>query len=308
MKKINFFDPSIIRKSKLIDESLNHMKKPYFPLPSVVEISNSGTCNRKCIFCPRSDPNFKDVKSFISRKDHRKIVKELSSLNYSGILYYSGFNEPLLHKEIYLHVLDARTYLPNAKIEIITNGDVLNAKRLIKLFENGLSTIIISAYDGEEDVIKFKKMMKEANLTKDQYIIRNRFLPPEDDFGITMSNRAGMMANAEHAIPALKKSLKAPCYYPSYHFFIDYTGEVLMCGHDWGKKNILGNIKNSKLIDIWTSKIAMMSREGLINGDRNFSPCNLCDVKGDLTGSAHANAWKKFYEKNKESSNSGSKL
>ena len=133
-------------------------------------------------------------------------------------------------------------------------------------------------------------------------------MPPEKDFGITMSNRAGMMVNAEHSIPALKKSLKAPCYYPSYHFFIDYTGEVLMCGHDWGKKNILGNIKNTKLMDIWTSKIAMMSRKALINANRNFSPCNLCDVKGDLTGVAHSKAWKKYYEKNKESFNSRRKF
>ena len=51
-----------------------------------------------------------------------------------------------------------------------------------------------------------------------------------------MSNRAGMMSNAEYEIKPLEKSLKVPCYYPSYTFFLDYNGDVLMCPHDWGKK------------------------------------------------------------------------
>ena len=297
-KNIKYFDPSINRKNTLIDESLDFLNGSKIPLPSVVEISNSGTCNRKCIFCPRSDPDYKDIKSFISRKLHFKICKELSELNYSGVLYYSGFNEPLLHKEIYSHIADARKLLPKAKIEVITNGDVLDTHRLKKLFASGLSAIIISVYDGPEDVVKFKKMTKDANLLENQYVIRKRYLPPEKDFGITMSNRAGMMENAEHSIAALKDPLKEPCYYPSYHFFIDYTGEVLMCGHDWGKKNILGNVKDSKLMDIWTSKIAMMSRKALINSERSFSPCNLCDVKGDLTGKNHSKIWKEYFEKN----------
>ena len=44
-----------------------------------------------------------------------------------------------------------------------------------------------------------------------------------------------MMENAEYKIPSLKEPLKKPCYYPHYTFFMDYTGEVLVCSHDWGK-------------------------------------------------------------------------
>ena len=34
-------------------------------------------------------------------------------------------------------------------------------------------------------------MCEEADLDQNQYVIRHRYLPPEEDFGITMSNRAG---------------------------------------------------------------------------------------------------------------------
>ena len=71
------------------------------PLPSEVEISESGTCNRKCSFCPRSDPNYLDVKEFIKPALHTKLHKELAELNFSGTVRYSGFVEPLLDKNIY---------------------------------------------------------------------------------------------------------------------------------------------------------------------------------------------------------------
>ena len=95
---------------------------------------------------------------------------------------------------------------------------------------------MISVYDGPEDLEKFKNMCVEAKLKPNQYVIRNRFLPPEQDFGITINNRGGHMDNAGHPIKSLIKSIKEPCYYPSYNFFIDYNGDVLMCSHDWGKK------------------------------------------------------------------------
>ena len=45
-----------------------------------------------------------------------------------------------------------------------------------------------------------------------------------------------MMKNAQYDIQPLKNSLNLKCYYPSYTFFMDYNGDVLMCPHDWGKK------------------------------------------------------------------------
>lgn len=296
VKQIKYFDKNIHRKSKLIQETLSYIKGTKIPLPSLIEISDSGTCNRTCSFCPRSDVNYEDKKEFISKKLHHKIFKELQSLNYKGLIMYSGFNEPLLNKECYANISSAREYLPDAKIELITNGDVLNLTRLQKLFKAGLSTLLISVYDGPEDMIKFRKLCEKAGLQKKQYVIRNRYLPPEKDFGITMSNRGGLMENAEHSIKPLKKSLKQPCTYPSYTFFIDYNGDVLMCSHDWGKKNILGNLNNNSIIDIWTSELSKRTRNGLIEGDRNFSPCDVCDVKGNLIGESHALAWSKTAE------------
>jgi len=292
MRDVNFIDPALDRKSDLVNDSLQLVDG--WPLPSVVEVSESGTCNRKCIFCPRSAPGFPDVQEFIKPELISKLASELSELKYAGIFLFSGFVEPMLDKKIYNHVKIVRDYLPLARIEMVTNGDVLTVARLKRLFESGLSTILISVYDSAEDAERFNEMCIGAGLDSKQFVIRHRYLPEEQSFGITMNNRAGMMASAEYAIPALREPLNAPCYYPHYTFFMDYLGDVLLCPHDWGKKKILGNLFKQSFREIWLSKVFMASREILANANRKISPCNQCDVKGTLMGSSHVLSWNQF--------------
>ena len=47
-------------------------------------------------------------------------------------------------------------------------------------------------------------------------------------------------------------------------------------------------------MEVWMSENAKKSRLNLANSDREFSPCNVCDVKGDLIGSKHVEAWQKL--------------
>ena len=74
----------------------------------------------------------------------------------------------MLNKKIYHNISVARSYLPNSKIELVTNGDVLIKERLLKLFQSGLSTILISVYDGKDDEIKFNNLCKSIGLKEKQ--------------------------------------------------------------------------------------------------------------------------------------------
>ena len=286
MKKKKFLDPNIDNKSKTVEDKIQLFEHQgvSLPLPTEIEISESGTCNRSCSFCPRSATDFEDKKEFISNELYEKLCLELNELNYKGTIRFSGFVEPLLDKNIYNLLKMGRKYLPDCNIEMVTNGDPLNLKRLKKLFENGLNRILISAYDGKEDADKLEDLCKSADLSTEQYIVRHRYYSEEQDFGITLSNRAGLMENAEYKIKALKEPLKNPCYIPSYTFFLDYQGDVLMCPHDWGKKVLLGNLTKENFLDIWFSKKSLRIRKMLNNANRNFAPCNVCDVEGTFMG------------------------
>ena len=290
MKKEKFLDTNIINKSKTVEGKIQLIEHNgiLLPLPTEIEISESGTCNRTCSFCPRSASDFVDKKEFISNSLHEKLCLELKDLNYKGTIRYSGFVEPLLDINIYNLISMVKKNLPECNVEMVTNGDPLNPKRLNKLFESGLDKILISAYDGKEDADKLEDLCVNANLTKEQYIVRHRYYSEEQDFGITLSNRSGLMENAEFKIESLKEPLKKPCYIPSYTFFLDYQGDVLMCPHDWGKKVILGDLKKEKLLDIWFSKKSSSIRKMLNKSNRNMKPCNVCDVEGTFMGKKNA--------------------
>jgi|TARA_Y200000002_G_scaffold380792_1_gene393155 2-deoxy-scyllo-inosamine dehydrogenase (SAM-dependent) len=284
--KKKFIDTNIKNKLKTVEEKLQFVNFDglELPLPTEIEISESGTCNRKCSFCPRSAKDFVDKKEFISNELHQKLCTELKTYDYKGTIRYSGFVEPMLDKNIYNLIEMVKNYLPNCNIELVTNGDPLNLTRLKKLFSHGLNKILISAYDGKKEAIELEDLCNEASLNRDQFIVRHRYLTENEDFGITLSNRSGLMENAEYQIKTLSNPLKNPCYIPSYTFFLDYQGDVLMCPHDWGKKLILGNLNKEKLIDIWFSKKSMRIRKMLNQSNRNFSPCNVCDVDGTMMG------------------------
>ena len=286
----NFFDPAILRKSVIVDSGLT-LDSSRLPLPAIVELSPSGTCNRTCDFCPRSDPAYPKAEEFMPIDLTEKLSKQLATVEFSGLVIFSGFVEPLLDKKIYDHVALFRSHLPTARIEMVTNGDVLNNDMLRLLFSSGLSTLLISVYDGKEDADRFEKMCHDVGLQDDQFVIRNRYLPPEQDFGITMNNRAGMMDNTVFKRASLAEPLAKPCFYPDYSFFMDYLGDVLLCPHDWGKKMVVGNLYKQNFTEIWFSKLFMTARHRLNDGDRNFSPCNVCDVDGIMMGRKHAEAW-----------------
>ena len=285
MKK-KFIDTNIVNKSKTVEEKIQLYKinGKFLPLPTEIEISESGTCNRKCSFCPRSAPHFVDRKEFISNNLNEKLCKELKELNYKGTVRYSGFVEPLIDKNIFNLINMVRTYLPESNIELVTNGDPLNLNRLNKLFQSGLNKVLISAYDGKKEANELEQLCVNAGLERHQYIVRHRYYSKDDDFGITLSNRAGLMENAEFKISPLKESLDKPCYIPSYTFFLDYQGDVLICPHDWGKKIILGDLNKENFLDIWFNKKSMQVRKMLNSSNRNFKPCNVCDVIGTLMG------------------------
>ena len=38
-------------------------------------------------------------------------------------------------------------------------------------------------------------------------------------------------------------------------------------------------------------KNLLLQEKNLLNANRNFSPCNVCNVRGELIGSKHADYW-----------------
>ena len=74
---------------------------------------------------------------------------DLKDINYQGAFCLCGYGEPLLYKDINYTISKLSDL---GAVEIITNGDPLNKKRLIEIYNSKTTRLIISLYDGPEQL------------------------------------------------------------------------------------------------------------------------------------------------------------
>ena len=309
MKKENvFIDPNVARKNKLRNVlETKHIGANEHPLFSWIEFSLVGLCNRRCDFCPWSDPEWRsshvpnvggnDDVLHLPIEVYEGIMKDLNKVGFKGGIIYSAFSEPFLYKHLEEVIKISKEQCPESRIEVVTNGDFLTIDKLNAFFEAGLTRIDVSVYDGPDKVKPFEDLRVEAGLNKEQFHIRERWYAPEEHFGIgALSNRAGANIMPEINVNKLNTSLKRKCFYPFYQLIVDFDGAVLLCNHDWDKRLILGNVKETSILNIWNSEKYKEVRENLANANRNHSPCNRCDANGMMMGGEFVNKWKEYYE------------
>ena len=279
---------NIKRRTVIVNDVLSfHENKP---IPSWIELSLIDVCNRSCVFCPKSDssiaPNtYQKMSLFLIDK----LCTELREINYKGSVVLCGYGEPMLHKEINII---SKKLSKVAFVEIVTNGDILNSKKIKDLFLNNVNKLLISMYDGEHQAIKFKKMIKESGVPDDFVILRDRWHDEKKDYGLKLTNRAGTVSVGEQ--DELGKFKK--CFYPSYQFLIDWNGDIFLCPQDWQRKIAMGNMMQEHIISIWDSKIMNRYRKNLLYGQRIDDPCKNCNAEGTILGKKHANAWHQIYK------------
>ena len=86
-----------------------------------------------------------------------KLIRDLKKINFEGFFTMCGYGEPLLHPNI-LEITNSLGEFWG--IEIVTNGDPLNKKNLKDLYNSKVSKLVVSMYDGPEQVEKFNQMLK----------------------------------------------------------------------------------------------------------------------------------------------------
>jgi len=279
---------NIDRRKLIVDEGIKFFKG--FPLPSWIELSLIDVCNRSCSFCPKSDEKVApDTYQKMSKKLIDKMYDDLKKVNFRGVLTLCGYGEPLLHKEIeYI----CKKLSKVASVEIVTNGDPLNYKVIQKLYTANLSRLLISMYDGPEQVIKFKNMIKKSNVPDDFVILRDRWYTETENFGVKLTNRAGTISTGNQ----IGNDVHTVCYYPSYQLLIDWNGDIFLCPQDWQRRQAMGNMMQESIFEIWTSKIMKKYRIDLLNGKRKNNPCKSCNATGTLLGINHAKLWRDKYK------------
>ena len=257
-----------------------------------VEINTTELCNRKCVFCPRVDEQvYPNQNLNMSREIAKKIAKRLSDVEYIGRISFSGYGENLLNKEFCNIIQEFRKENDKSVIECNTNGDLLSAELVKKLFESGLSSIYVNLYSDDLSIDKINSIFAEAGISEDRWMIRDH--TNHKEYGLYLNNRSGMLKGAEKTVEEVKNR---PCYYPFYKMMVDWNANVLFCTNDWGRKRIIGNLVHHSVQEIWLCEEMEGIRKNLIKGRRVSEPCKSCSVRGDLFGERSAALIMKSYE------------
>ncbi len=282
LENIDGLRKNIERKQPSINDVVMH---DGFPLFSWIELNINELCNRTCEFCPRVNPKtYPNQNLHMDLELAENIANQLDDLNYTGTINISGTGEPLLTG--YVADIVRKFGEKGIHVEIVTNGDRLKPKLIKELYDAGLGQLVVSMYDGPEQIEKFNSLFKECGIDESLYSLRDRWYPPEDDYGLLYTNRAGFLGKK------LTEKEKRACFYPHYSVYLDWNGDMLLCCQDMYNRTVnFGNVKEKQLFEIWKDAKLMKFREKLGVGDRSLNPCSNCTANGLLFGHNHVKKW-----------------
>lgn len=256
-------------QDKIFDELLLKSQ-----LPSHIEIETLNRCNSTCEFCPVNKNA--DTRELTKMKDEvfEKIIKDLQAVDYSGTLNLFSNNEPFLDKRIINFAIMAREHLPNAFIQIITNGTALNVKKVLDVLPH-LSYLVINNYAFE------MKLHSNVQEIYDEISANHPELAPKVNIGYRLltefkSTRAGNAPNRKKKKEAVP-TFVSRCAYPFFQMVIRPDGRVSLCCNDALGQMTLGNVSDQNVIDVWQNKIRKNLQTKMLRGRDTIPLCKKCD-------------------------------
>jgi radical SAM protein with 4Fe4S-binding SPASM domain len=282
--------------------------------PLVVYVEPSSYCNLECRFCPQHTGKGEFPKHNMSVQAFQKTLDDIAKFaNKPSLMRFCGIGDPLFNKNISDLVYMASLANVVDRTELITNGLLLNDK-LIQKFANHLGRIVISIEGlNEADYFNFAlrkvdfsafignitkfyqyadrtctihiKIHNQAVLTEERKkLFFDTFGPICDEIYIEnlvdlwpeRSSNLGLNAGHRFESTKAKESKVCPQIFKSLQ--VNADGRVLPCCVDWKSINVVGNIEENSLQEIWSGKpLRDLQRKHLLGLRRTFSPCKGCN-------------------------------
>lgn len=241
------------------------------PLFQHIEIETYNRCNGVCSFCPVSVGNEKRPLMKMDEGLFRRIIDQLSELDYSGRLATFSNNEPFLDERIVSFNRYAREKLPKAHMHLFTNGTVLKLEDFIEIM-NYLDELVIDNYNQELKLIpSVKKIVaycEEHPELKERVTVVTR-KPVE-----VRTSRGGDAPNRE------KSDYMASfgCVMPFKQMIVRPDGKVSLCCNDPYGKCTMGDLSVENVKDVWYGEKFRKVREAIRKGRGNYQACRYCDT------------------------------
>ena len=274
---------------------------------TLVELEPHAYCNRTCSFCPNSTIDRLTVKTLLAPDVYDAVLRDLASIDYDAVLRLARYSEPMAHDHIYDLVARAREALPKAEIDIVSNGDYLDAESLARLRTAGLSILRISVYmrrgvawtpvAAREEIERVGRRIGIAPRWTDSTPTTVGAVFPYDGMRIvTFSHNFDEVGyDRGGLVPTLTDGSyvrRSPCFLVFSNFTVDFNGKVMPCcnlrsDHAQHAGLAIGDLAGGResIFDIYAGRLATEWRRSLAAVGDKADPCATCKQK-TLQGSA----------------------
>jgi len=245
-------------------------------LPKRVTLELTNHCNRSCEGCPRhkmrypqGDMNIGLLTDIVEQLPPETIV----------VPFFRG--ESLLHPRF----ADAMEKLRKFQtVQLATNGDYLTPKNQ-KAITSACSFASLSLHS-LQNPHSFLPSAKNEGVTTQVSIVDS--LLPDDkkqefaDGWLQYVDRVRIYREHSHNgfgdIVDGGEDVGWPCMKPMREMVVYWDGEVALCNHDWNGPQLLGNLRNQSVYDVWNGVQYKLIRELHSEGDRRaVEACKDCD-------------------------------
>ena len=294
---------------QLFVRNLIRIRLSQTPFPPEVWIENTNLCNATCVMCPRDKhtrpSGIMDFKLF------EKIITEIALHRKSVCrVHFHNYGEPLIDQRLAERIHLAKT-LGIRHTYFVTNASLLTADRTKELIEAGLDEFKISFYG--TDAQSYNLTMKGLDFDKTFENVRNffrirsqlkvrspkvilQYLPLGSNkgevdafrslFGKMINERLGDRINifplhnfggGREFIP-LPKKVQSICDYPWRTMVILQSGDVVLCCLDFNGVQVIGNVHNSSLEEVWRGERMKNVKKKFKQLDYSaFPTCQRCE-------------------------------
>jgi len=274
------------------------------PLFTRIQIQTVSWCNRSCAFCPSG--KFPVEKTFMPVEVYHRIIDQLCKLDFDGRISPYLMNEPLLDKRLPELIAYTRERCPRSWIAINSNGDALSEDLACRLFDAGLNSLDVNAYDSSTQYQAYVTLAEHvvarrsavtcqvgysdptfngAGMPRSSKIIHCRdmaFWEPRflsKQATPDLQNRSGNVPGSRR----LTEPLALGCPRPFEQMYLNYRGVAVLCCNDWRFEVTMGDTATSTLAEIWHNARYQAYRHHLQQNSRAMPLCDTCDFQARST-------------------------
>ena len=245
-----------------------------FKRPLVVAIELTNDCNANCSMCIRTRLS-REV-TYIDDQLFKKIIHDARKIGVK-IFQLSFYGESMLDPALADKVRFIKDSIPDAWIQIVTNGSLLTEEESRRLLDAGISEIRISIegnnkaefeqirlglnYDQVLSNLEYLKKLRDSNENYNTQIVITglnlKALPLDGQkykefwqaYADIVYTRDEHILDFEKQERFLRKIL--PCHQLFTILLILADGRYPICTYDWYAKTVYGNIKNTTINQAW---------------------------------------------------------